>query len=436
MGLPRPPGRARRARARDGLGAPGRGRRGGARGATRRGGDRHRVRQVAGLRGAGAQRDPRGPRPAGRAGRDGALPRPDEGPRAGSARRRAGARSRRAGDHARRGLLARAARLGTRPRGVPADQPRHAAPLAPARARALGRLSQPAALRGGRRVPSLPRRFRGTRRPGPAAAATDLRRVRRQPHVRPRLGHRRRARGGGGPADGARGGGRHRRRLPARRGGARALGAALEQLGRGGWRSGAPGGLLRGSRPAGRPRGGGRGHARLRPLAAGGRAGRGDDRRPARRRRPVAAGEGRRLPRGLPARGATGARGGPAGRSADRVGRHERARARDRRQRARRRAAGGLPGHPCRAVAAGGPGRPGRRGRGRRHGGARRPAGHLSRHPSRRALRPTGRGHGLRPRQPPRPLPTPVCRGPGGPADPRRPDALRPRGRAHGDRAR
>ncbi len=83
------------------------------------------------------------------------------------------------GDHARRRLVPRAAGLGPRPRGVRPDQPRHAAPLAAARAPALVAVLRPAALRRHRRVPPLPRRLRRARRADRPPAAAGVRVVRR-----------------------------------------------------------------------------------------------------------------------------------------------------------------------------------------------------------------------------------------------------------------
>ena len=85
----------------------------------------------------------------------------------------------------------RGAALGPRPRAVRPDQPRPAAPLAAARARALGAVPAGAALRRRRRVPRLPRRLRLAPGGGAAAAAPGRRAVRRLPHVRPRLRDRR-----------------------------------------------------------------------------------------------------------------------------------------------------------------------------------------------------------------------------------------------------
>ena len=101
-------------------------------------------------------------------------------------------------------------------------------------------------------------------------------------------------------------------------------------------------------------------------------------------------------------------RGVPAPRRAHRARRDQRPRARHRHLGARRRPDGGLPRHPRGAVAAGGARRPRRPGRARHPGGPRRPARHLPRHPPRGAARPAGRGHRLRPVQPPRARPPPV----------------------------
>ena len=85
-------------------------------------------------------------------------------------------------------------RLDPRARRLRPDQPRHAAPLHPARPRALGAL--PARLRYVVIDECHPYRgrLRLPRRPRAAPAAAGLRPLRRQPDVRARLGHRRRTR--------------------------------------------------------------------------------------------------------------------------------------------------------------------------------------------------------------------------------------------------
>ena len=118
------------------------------------------------------------------------------------------------GDHARRRLLARAAGLGPRPRRVPADQPRHAAPLDAARPRAVVEVLRDARLRRRRRVPPLPRGVRRPRRADPAPAAPGVRALRAAPDLRARLGHRRRAGGLRRAADRPPVRRGHRRRLP------------------------------------------------------------------------------------------------------------------------------------------------------------------------------------------------------------------------------
>ena len=200
-----------------------------------------------------------------------------------------GARPRRPGHHPRRRQQPRPARVGARPRGVRPDQPRHAAPLAAARARALALLPLPAALRRGRRVPPLPRGLRGARRPGAAAAAPDLRGVRRAADVRARLGHRRRARGRGRPAHRPRRARRDRRLLAARRGVAGDVAAGAHPVHRRERRPPPARCVLRGRRPARRPRRRGRPHPGLHPVAPRRRAGRDHRRGAAGGGRPVAA---------------------------------------------------------------------------------------------------------------------------------------------------
>ena len=99
-------------------------------------------------------------------------------------------------DHARRRLLARAARLGARPRGVRPHQPGHAAPLPAARARTLVAVLRPA--------PATSSSTSATTTAASSAPTSrrSLRRLRRvcasygaSPDLRARLGHRRGARG-------------------------------------------------------------------------------------------------------------------------------------------------------------------------------------------------------------------------------------------------
>ena len=164
-------------------------------GRARRRRHRHRVGQVAGLPAAGADRRPG--RAGAAAGRGATalylVPDQGAGPRP-AARLRA--------------LAVLGLRVATHDGDTPPDerdwtrdharvrphQPRHAAPLAAAGARALGPVPAGAALRRRRRVPPLPRRLRRARRPGAAPAAAGLRALRRRPDVRAGLGHRRRPR--------------------------------------------------------------------------------------------------------------------------------------------------------------------------------------------------------------------------------------------------
>ena len=169
-----------RPRGRRALAPPGGGGRGGVRRPARRAGHRHRVGQVAGLPAAGADLGAR-PRGTARPARGHhALPRADQGAGPGPAGRPGRAGPGRARHHPRRRQRPRPARVGPGPRGLRAHQPRHAAPVAAAGARALALLPRPADLRRRRRVPPLPRRVRRARRPGAAAAAADLRGLRRR----------------------------------------------------------------------------------------------------------------------------------------------------------------------------------------------------------------------------------------------------------------
>ncbi len=215
-----------------------------------------------------------------------------------------------------------------------------------------------AALRRGRRVPPLPRRLRSPRRADPAPSAPGRGALRRAPDVRARLGHGRRAGDLGRAADRSRGDGGDRRRVAAWPHGAGAVGAAVRARAGRERRARTPLGGQRGRRPAHRPRRRPGAHARVHPLPARGRDGGGDGSSTARRGRRVARRPGGGLPRRLPARGTSRARGGAPLGEAARPGRHQRARARHRHQRPRCRPARRLPGHPRRAVAAGGPRRP------------------------------------------------------------------------------
>ncbi len=193
LGRRRRASRLRRPRRPGAVGPPGRGRGGRVGGAARDRVDRHGVRQVARLPAAGPERGSRRTRPARTPRRRHALPRPDEGPGPRPAVVVARARPVDSCLDLRRRQQSRRARLGSRPRRVRADQPRHAAPLDPPRARALGRVPLLAALRRDRRVPLLPRRLRRARRPRAAPPAPGVRVVRRPPDVRARLRHHRRA---------------------------------------------------------------------------------------------------------------------------------------------------------------------------------------------------------------------------------------------------
>ena len=259
--------------------------------------------------------------------------------------------------------------------------------LLPGHARWARFLSQ-LQLRRGRRVPPLPRRLRGPRRPGAPPPAPGVRGVRRLADVRARLRDRRRAGGvspAGSPDCPSRPSPTTLREGP---GVAGAVGAAVH-LPRGRERrTGTPGRHRRGGRPPRRP-GGRRVSARWRSS--------GPARAPSRWRSPP----GRcwtRWSRGCRARwrrtaAATCPRTAACSRQRSGEGRivghggHQRPGARHRHRRPRRGAAGRLPRHPGRDVAAGRPGRAQRHRRAGRAGGARRPARHLPGEPSRGAGR-------------------------------------------------
>ena len=158
------------------------------------------------------------------------------------------------GHHARRRQPARAAGLGPRPRGVRAHQPRHAAPLAAARARALGAvLLAAAATSSSTSATTTAASSAPTSRWCCGGCAGSARSYGAAPDLRARLGDGGRAGGLGRAADRAAGRGGHRRRLAAGPGVAGALGAAVHVVRRRERRAGAPIGDRRGRRPAGRP---------------------------------------------------------------------------------------------------------------------------------------------------------------------------------------
>ena len=157
---------------------------------------RNRVRQVAGLPHARRPRGAGQPRRGARAGSHRPLPQPDEG-----ARRRPAATDRRsrrrraAGRHLRRRHTQRGTGVGAQLRERRADQPRHAAPLDAARARPLGVLPAPAAIRRHRRDAPLPRALRRTRRSGHPSTASHCRALRLRPDLRAGVGDGVRPRG-------------------------------------------------------------------------------------------------------------------------------------------------------------------------------------------------------------------------------------------------
>ena len=199
LGRPDPGGGVRRARRHRAVAAPGPGGRARARRAARRARHRHCVGEVARLPVAGADRDPRRPRPAGAARIEHALPGADQGARPGPARLDRRARPGRPDRDPRRRQHPGAARVDARPRRVRPHQPRHAAPLAAAHPRPVGTVPRDRRLRGRRRVPPLPRRVRRPCRAGAATAPPGVCRARRRADLHPGVGDGGRA-GGGRPA--------------------------------------------------------------------------------------------------------------------------------------------------------------------------------------------------------------------------------------------
>ncbi len=117
------------------VGPPGRGVASRPRRPARRDRHRHGIGQVAGVPGTCPDRARRGPqrqRAEGQPAADGPLSRADQGAGRRSAAPPVRCTGVRPARHGRRRQLARGTRLGPRPRQLPADQPRHAAPLDPA----------------------------------------------------------------------------------------------------------------------------------------------------------------------------------------------------------------------------------------------------------------------------------------------------------------
>ena len=224
------------------LGAPGRGRR------PRLGRpacgdvDGHCLRQVTRLRPAGVDRDARGPlrgtaATGSRCHR--AVPVTDQGAGERPDDRTAGAGYHRAPHHhLRRGQPARGQGLGSRPCADDPHQPRHAASHAAPRPCPVGQVPRCSAVRGGRRVPSLPGCLRRPCRADSAPAAPVVRPVRRASHVHPGLGDRGRTAGVGRTSHRPAGPGSHRGRFAPRGDDGRAVGAAAHLVARGARRTG------------------------------------------------------------------------------------------------------------------------------------------------------------------------------------------------------
>ena len=186
LARPEAPGRAREARDRAAVHPPGRRDRGRARGRGRRGGDPHRVGQVAVLHGAGA--------PVAGGGSVGprAVPVPHQGPRPGPGRGAVGARPRRRPRGLERRLRRRHARAD--PLGDPQgragrrDQPGHAPLGDPPPPHQVVPAVRAAAGHRHRRAPHVPRRVRQPRRQRAPAAAAAVRPLREPPRDRVLLG--------------------------------------------------------------------------------------------------------------------------------------------------------------------------------------------------------------------------------------------------------
>ena len=380
LGRPDAARRAARIRHRAPVVAPGRGRRGGPRRAPRRRQHWHRLGEEPRLPHADPQRPHRGRSRRQRSRGDRALPVPDQGAggRPAEPRRRPLA-ARRAARHLRRRHPDRRASLDPRPRQPRAHQPRPRPPLAPAAPRPLELVPAGSAVRRHRRVPRLQGGLRRPHRRRPASPASRGGALQGLPHLRLRLGHRGRARGPRGSPPRYAGRRGHMRRVAACAHDVRALGATTRA---GRLRRAAPGQHHhRDGRPARRLRARAGADRGLRPVPRRGRG-----------RRVGREGEGagdrgsrhRGIPRRLPARGAARARASPARQGAARPRCDQRPRARRRRQRTRRCAAGRLAGHAVLALAAGGAGRPVRRALARRPRRRRRPPRHLPRAPPRR----------------------------------------------------
>ena len=182
LARPEAPGRAREARDRAAVHPPGRRDRGRARGRGRRGGDPHRVGQVAVLHGAGA--------PVAGGGSVGprAVPVPHQGPRPGPGRGAVGARPRRRPRGLERRLRRRHA--GADPLGDPQgragrrDQPGHAPLGDPPPPHEVVPAVRAAAGHRHRRAPHVPRRVRQPRRQRAPAAAAAVRPLREPPRDR------------------------------------------------------------------------------------------------------------------------------------------------------------------------------------------------------------------------------------------------------------
>ena len=272
------------------------------------------------------------------------------------------------------------------------------------------RVLQPPAVRDHRRVPRIPGGLRLPRRTRAAQAAPGFRLSRPggAPGLRAGLRHRGAAGRDRAPADRPAGPGSHRRRITARAGVVRHVGAAADGGPRRSGRAGTPDGHGRGRGTPRRPGPRRRRDAGVHPLAPG-RRGRGAACQTAAGRagRPDHATPGRGVPVGIPGRGPARRRGGAARRPSGRPGHHDSPRTGRQHHRPGRSAHRRVAGDQGVALAAGGAGRAAGRQRGRGPDRQGRPARYLPGPPPGDPAS-SGRGDRARPGEPVRPGPAPV----------------------------